>query len=123
VVFLLGEFDRVQAANRAALNRLGLVLQRGCDSTDLRCIDRATGTEEAAFLRAAAVERGAAASLRRGTCRTAILNRSAANSKRASLVRRARTAWGRREYQEAGRLYYRVRWAPRGSNFGFESSC
>jgi hypothetical protein len=28
------QFDRVQAANRAALNRFGPVVQRGCDSTD-----------------------------------------------------------------------------------------
>jgi hypothetical protein len=100
------EFDRVQAAGRGALYKLGLVDQRNCDKTSLRCIDSATSAEIAAFARAVAVERAVARTLVRGKCKTAMLRRATAYAKHGSDVRKARSAWHARNFQAAARFYY-----------------
>jgi hypothetical protein len=100
------EFDRIQAAGRAALNKLGLVDQRGCSRTSLKCLDSATGAEIAAFTRAVAVERAVARTLARGKCKTAMLRRATAYAKHGSDVRKARAAWHTRDFQAAARYYY-----------------
>jgi hypothetical protein len=41
-----------------------------------------------------------------------MLKRAASNTRRASLVRSAKAAWHKREYQAAARFYYRTEWAP-----------
>ncbi len=86
------DFDRVQAAGRAALFKLGLVDTRNCDRTDLRCIDRATTAEAAAFDNGVRVERSVARTLERGKCKTAMLGRAAGYAKHSTNVRKARTA-------------------------------
>jgi hypothetical protein len=109
------EFDRIQAAGRAALNKLGLVDARNCSRTSLRCIDSATDAEITVFVRAVAVERAVARTLVRGNCKTAMLRRATAYEKHASDVRKARAAWHARDFQ-AGRRYYYADFA-RGGQF------
>jgi hypothetical protein len=100
------DFNRVQAANRAALAKLGLVDIRDCDRTNLICIDRATTAEAAAFGRAVSVEREIAKGLTAGNCRTAMLNRARANAKHRADVLRAQTAWHASQFVTAARYYY-----------------
>jgi hypothetical protein len=107
------DFDRVQAAGRSALFKLGLMDARGCDRTNLRCVDSATNTEAAAFAKAVAVERSVARTLSVGKCKTAMLNRAGAYAKHASDVRKAKAAWHARNFQAAARYYY-AEWAHGG---------
>ena len=39
------DFNRLGAADRAALTNLGLVMQRGCDADDVPCMNEATAKE------------------------------------------------------------------------------
>src|SRR4051812_21466977 len=85
--------DRVQFAGRAAVGKVGLVDQRGCDRADLRCVDAAAGVEISAYGRAVDVERSVAHVLGLGNCRTAMLARAGQNAKHVGDVRRAKSYW------------------------------
>jgi hypothetical protein len=96
----------VQAAERAALMTLGLVVSRGCALSDLVCIDAATNLEIAGFADKVHIERLVAANLRAGKCKTAMLNRAAAYKKHAVDVRKAKAAWRARDYELAELRYF-----------------
>jgi hypothetical protein len=100
------DFDRVQAAERAASMTVALVVSRGCAPSDLVCIDVATNLEIKAFAGKASLERSVAAKLRAGRCKTAMLNRAAAYNKHAVDVRKAKAAWRARDYVLAERHYF-----------------
>jgi hypothetical protein len=100
------DFDRVQAAERAASMTLGLVVSRGCAPSDLVCIDAAANLEITAFAGKASLERKVAARLRAGKCKRAMLNRAAAYNKHAVDVRKAKAAWRARDYELAERRYF-----------------
>jgi hypothetical protein len=99
------DFDRMQAANRAALMTLGFVITRGCALSDRVCIDAATKLEILAFSVNASLQRSVAAKLRGGKCKTAMLNRAAAYNKHVVDVRKAKAAWRARHYVLAERRY------------------
>jgi hypothetical protein len=99
------DFDRMQAANRAALMTLGFVISRGCALSDRVCIDAATNLEILAFSVNASLQRSVAAKVRAGKCKTAMLNRAAAYSKHVVDVRKAKAAWRARHYVLAERRY------------------
>jgi hypothetical protein len=99
------DFERVQAANRAALMTLGFVIIRKCASSNLACVDAAANFEIMAFSVNASLQRSVAAKLRAGKCKTAMLNRAAAYTKHAVDVRKAKAAWRARHYVIAQRRY------------------
>jgi hypothetical protein len=100
------DYDRVQLAGRAALGKLGLVIQRGCDYTNLKCLDKATTAEASAYAHAASVEMSVAAKLSTGKCKTTMLARAKANAKHVSDVVKARRAWHARQFAAAQRFYH-----------------
>lgn len=99
-------FYRVQAVARAAWYQAGAVDAHDCDRDDLKCLNKWTTVEAAAFTRAASVMGSIGKPLIPGKCRTVLLQRANYYARHGANVRKAYAAWADKEYAAAADAYY-----------------